>query len=74
MDVSSGGIAFALNHATLEGKITIMVLLLFSLVSWTVIIGKFRQLAKAKKRTKIFLAAYARAKGPLDLFKKGHIK
>ena len=38
MDMSSGGVAFALNHATLEGKITIGVLLVFSLVSWTVII------------------------------------
>ena len=50
MDMSSGGVAFALSHATLEGKITIAVLLVFSLVSWTVIINKFRQLAKAKKR------------------------
>ncbi len=74
MDLSSGGLAFALSHATLEGKITIAVLLLFSLVSWTVIINKFRQLAKAKQRNKLFLGYYSRAKGPLVIFSKGPIK
>jgi biopolymer transport protein ExbB/TolQ len=74
MDMGSGGIAFALNHATLEGKITITVLLLFSLVSWTVIINKFRQLAKAKKRNRLFLGYYSKSKGPLVIFSKGPIK
>ena len=73
MDMSSGGVAFALNHATLEGKITIGVLLLFSLVSWTVIINKFRQLAKAKKRNAVFLGLYSKAKTPLVIFSKGPI-
>jgi biopolymer transport protein TolQ len=74
MDMSSGGVAFALSHATLEGKITISVLLLFSLVSWTVIINKFRQLAKAKKRNGTFLSLYSKAKTPLVIFSKGPIK
>ena len=74
MDMSSGGVAFALNHATLEGKITISTLLIFSLVSWTVIINKFRQLAKAKKRNGLFLQYYSKAKGPLVIFSKGPIK
>jgi len=67
------GVAFALSHATLEGKITIAVLLLFSLVSWTVIINKFRQLAKAKKRNAIFSRLYSKAKSPLVIFSKGPI-
>src|SRR5262245_40279171 len=74
MDMSSGGVAFALNHATLEGKITITVLLLFSLVSWTVIINKFRQLRKAKQRNQKFLGYYSKAKSPLVIFNKGPIK
>jgi biopolymer transport protein ExbB/TolQ len=65
---TSGGIAFALQHATLEGKITIVVLLIFSLISWTVIINKFRQLGKAKRRTREFLAAYSEGNTPLDVF------
>lgn len=71
MDMSSGGVAFALSHATLEGKITISVLLLFSLVSWTVIINKFRQLSKAKNRNGQFLDLYSRSKSPLVIFNKG---
>ena len=74
MDMSSGGVAFALSHATLEGKITIGVLLLFSLVSWTVIVNKFRQLAKAKKRNAMFLGYYSKSKSPLVIFNKGPIK
>ncbi len=74
MDMSSGGIAFALNHATLEGKITIVVLLIFSFLSWTVIIGKFRQLARARKRTRLFLSVYGKAKSSLAIFNKGPIK
>lgn len=74
MDMGSGGVAFALSHATLEGKITISVLLLFSLVSWTVIINKFRQLAKAKTRNGTFLDLYSKAKSPLVIFSKGPIK
>jgi biopolymer transport protein ExbB/TolQ len=68
MEPSAGGMAFALQHATLEGKITITVLLIFSLISWTVIINKFRQLSKAKKRTQQFLAAYSEGNTPLDVF------
>lgn len=74
MDMSSGGVGFALSHATLEGRITIAVLLLFSLVSWTVIINKFRQLARARKRNGLFLSYYSKAKGPLVIFSKGRIK
>jgi biopolymer transport protein TolQ len=74
METSSGGVAFALSHATLEGKITISVLLFFSLVSWTVIINKFRQLSKAKKRNGQFLGYYSKSKGPLVVFSKGPIK
>ncbi|MDN5940395.1 MAG: MotA/TolQ/ExbB proton channel family protein [Nitrospira sp.] len=74
MDMSSGGVAFALSHATLEGKITIAVLLVFSLVSWTVIINKFRQLAKAKKQNEKFLGFYSKSKTPLVIFSKGPIR
>lgn len=69
--MNAGGVAFALSHATLEGKITIGVLLVFSLVSWIVIINKFRQLSKAKKRNGRFLDVYSRAKSPLVIFNKG---
>lgn len=71
MEMVSGGVGFALSHATLEGKITIAVLLVFSLVSWTVILNKFRMLSKAKTRNRLFLDFYSRSKGPLVIFSKG---
>jgi biopolymer transport protein TolQ len=49
---------FAIKNATAEGKITVIVLVLLSLFSWTIILGKFRQLLIARKATKKFLAAY----------------
>lgn len=71
MGTMSGGVGFALSHATLEGKITISVLLAFSLVSWTVILNKFRVLSRAKKRNGTFLSFYSRSKEPLVIFAKG---
>lgn len=68
MEAGGGGIGFALKNATLEGKITIGTLLIFSLVSWTVIINKFWQLRKAKKQTEKFLTAYSEGKGPLEVY------
>jgi len=67
IEMTSGGIGFAFQHATLEGKITISVLAVFSLVSWTVIVGKFRQLRKARKQTERFLTAYAQGASPLEV-------
>lgn len=66
-----GGIAFALKNATLEGKLTIGTLLIFSLISWTVIINKFLQLRKAKKQTEKFLSVYSAGNAPLDAFNQG---
>jgi biopolymer transport protein ExbB/TolQ len=62
---------FAINNATTEGKITVVVLLLLSLFSWTIILTKFRQLMIARKATKKFFAAYGATRDPLDIQRKG---
>ncbi len=62
---------YAIKNATMEGKITVVVLLLLSLFSWTVILTKLRQILIARKMTKKFLAAYASTRDPLDILKKG---
>jgi biopolymer transport protein ExbB/TolQ len=62
---------YAIENATTEGKITVIVLLLLSLFSWTVIITKFRQLTIARQATKKFMAAYASTRDPLDIKKRG---
>jgi len=62
---------YAIENATTEGKITVIVLVLLSLFSWTIIISKVRQLHIARKATKKFMAAYASTRDPLDIKKRG---
>jgi len=62
---------YAIENATTEGKITVCVLLVLSLFSWTIIITKFRQLTIARKSTRKFMAAYASTRDPLDIKKRG---
>jgi len=66
--VFANAMTFALEKATLEGKITISLLVLVSLFSWTVIIKKARQLYLANKASKKFYAAYRATRDPLELF------
>ena len=65
---------YAIQNATTEGKVTVIVLLLLSLFSWTIIISKVRQLMIARTATKKFLAAYAATRDPLDIQRKGEDK
>src|SRR5476649_2438674 len=58
---------YAIKNATTEGQITAGVLVLLSLFSWTIILGKFRQLVIARKATKKFLDTYAGTRDPLDI-------
>jgi biopolymer transport protein TolQ len=65
--MAANAAVFAIKNATVEGKITVVVLLLLSLFSWTIILGKFRQLLIARAATKNFLEAYASTRDPLDI-------
>lgn len=66
----AGAFQFAMDKATVEGKITIGVLALVSMFSWTVILGKARQLYRATKMSKRFFAAYRSVRDPLEIFNK----
>jgi biopolymer transport protein TolQ len=68
---ASGALQFAFEKATIEGKLTISVLLVLSLFSWTIMITKFRQLYAARKWAKKFFAAYSSTRDPLDIKHKG---
>jgi biopolymer transport protein ExbB/TolQ len=61
---------FAFKQATTEGKITIGVLIIVSIFSWSVIITKGRQLYRARKMSKKFFAAYRANRDPLELYRK----
>jgi biopolymer transport protein ExbB/TolQ len=69
--LATGALQFAINKATPEGKTTMSALLVLSLLSWTVIITKARQLIIARRATKRFLAAYGATRDPLDIKRKG---
>jgi len=62
---------FAIERATPEGKSTMTALLILSLVSWTIIITKARQIFIARKWTKKFLEAYASTRDPMDIKRRG---
>ena len=65
--MAANAAVFAIKNATMEGKITVLALLLLSLFSWTIILGKFRQLLIARGATKKFLDAYSATRDPLDI-------
>jgi len=62
---------FAIRNATTEGKVTVCVLLLLSLFSWSIIISKFRQIMIARRASKKFYDAYNTTRDPLDIKRKG---
>jgi biopolymer transport protein ExbB/TolQ len=63
--------SFAIDKATTEGKVTIGMLVVVSLLSWTVIINKGRQLYRAQRAAKAFFKAYRGTRDPLELFTRG---
>jgi biopolymer transport protein ExbB/TolQ len=69
--LASGALQFAFEKATPEGKVTIFVLFLLSMFSWTIIITKFRQLYIARTASKKFYAAYNATRDPLDIRRRG---
>src|SRR5262245_29571114 len=67
----ASALQFAYDKATLEGKITIVALVIVSLFSWTVIFAKARQLVRARRTTRAFFSAYAKTNDPFELARSG---
>jgi biopolymer transport protein ExbB/TolQ len=68
---ASSALQFAFEKATTEGKLTISILALVSMFSWTVMISKFRQLYRARRMARKFFAAYRETRDPLELQRSG---
>jgi biopolymer transport protein TolQ len=68
---AANALQFAIEKATPEGKMTICVLFILSMFSWTIIITKLRQLLIARKAAKKFFEAYNSTRDPLDIKRKG---
>ena len=66
--LASSAIQFAFEKATTEGKVTIGVLALVSMFSWTVMITKGRQIWRARRMTRKFFTEFRSTRAPLDLF------
>ena len=68
--LAANAAVYAIENATTEGKVTVIVLLLLSLFSWTIIITKFRQLMIARAAARKFFTAYSATRDPLDIKKR----
>ncbi len=64
----SGGLIYAFDNCTLPGKLVLFSLFLASLLSWTVMWTKFRQLRRAQARREDFLQAFRGNRQPLSLY------
>jgi biopolymer transport protein TolQ len=65
--VLANALQFAFDKATTEGKITICLLVIVSMFSWTVIITKGRQLLRARSMGRKFFAAYRATRDPMEI-------
>ncbi len=66
----ANAMTFAFEKATIEGKITISMLAVVSLFSWTVIITKARQLYVARKATRKFFELFRETRDPLEILRR----
>jgi biopolymer transport protein TolQ len=66
----ASAIQFAFDKATTEGKVTICVLAVVSMFSWTVMITKGRQIWRARRMTRRFFATFRATRDPMELFRK----
>ena len=68
--IFANALSFAFEKATVEGKVTIGLLAIVSMFSWTVMINKARQLYLAHKAGREFFAAFRATRDPLELFRR----
>ena len=69
--LASGGIVFSFEHATIAGKLVLLLLAIASIFSWSVMVTKLRVVRFARKQTDRFLAAFRQDRQPLRLFESG---
>jgi biopolymer transport protein TolQ len=69
--IAAFGLQYALNSATFAGKAILIILFVVSIVSWSVIFTKFRQVHVAERQGADFLKALRSEEHFADIFKKG---
>src|SRR2546430_8814968 len=68
--LAAGGLLFAFEHATIAGKLVLLLLALASIFSWSVMLTKLRVIQFARKQNARFLSAFRQDRQPLRLFEK----
>lgn len=68
--LASGGLVFAFEHATIAGKLVLLLLAIASIFSWSIMITKLRVIQFARKQNSRFLPAFRQDRQPLRLFEK----
>src|ERR1700720_3179430 len=68
--LAAGGLLFAFEHATIAGRLVLLLLAIVSIFSWSVMITKMRVIQFARKQNARFLAALRQDRQPLRLFEK----
>ena len=69
--VATGGMSYAFAKSTLAGKVVIFVLFILSIVSWSVMFTKFKQVRSAEKSGSDFLRALRAEEQFAGIFRKG---
>jgi biopolymer transport protein TolQ len=68
--IAAGGLLFAFEHATIAGKLVLLLLAIASIFSWSIMITKLRVIQFARKQNERFLAAFRQDRQPLRLMEK----
>ena len=68
--LAAGGLLFAFNHATMAGKIVLLLLAVVSIFSWSIMITKLRVVQFARRQNARFLDAFRQDRQPLRLFER----
>src|SRR5437762_13482943 len=66
--LAAGGLLFAFEHATVAGKLVLLLLPAGSSFSWSIMITKLRMIQSARQQTPRFFAAFRQDRQPLRLF------
>src|SRR4051812_45539571 len=68
--IAAGGLLFAFQHATLAGKLVLLLLAVVSIFSWSIMLTKLRVIQFARKQNQRFLEAFRQDRQVLRLFEK----
>lgn len=68
--VAAGGLLFAFEHATIAGKLVLLLLAVVSIFSWSIMVTKLRVVQFARQQNARFLASFRQDRQPLRLFEK----